>query len=139
MHRQGHKARKPYEFGVKSAVMVTHQHDLMLGARTFPGNPYYGHILSAVLEQATNLTQDLSSAVAATRGRDVIRCDWARGDCRYEQLDRYRCCQETEFWSRRAGCFFKNEFFMADSIVQAGLYPSTNPLKASKVIQRSNL
>ena len=31
----------------------------MLGARTFPGNPYDGHILSAVLEQATNLTQDL--------------------------------------------------------------------------------
>jgi hypothetical protein len=45
------KARKPYEFGVKSAVVVSHQHGLMLGARTFPGNPYDGHILSAVLEQ----------------------------------------------------------------------------------------
>ena len=54
------KARKPYEFGVKSAVVVSHKHGLMLGARTFPGNPYDGHILSAVLEQATNLTQDLS-------------------------------------------------------------------------------
>ena len=54
------KARKPYEFGVKSAVVVSHRHGLMLGARTFPGNPYDGHILSAVLEQATNLTQDLS-------------------------------------------------------------------------------
>ena len=53
------KARKPDEFGVKSAVVVSHQHGLMLGARTFPGNPYDGHILSAVLEQATNLTQDL--------------------------------------------------------------------------------
>jgi len=31
----------------------------MLGARTFPGDPYDGHILSAVLEQATNLTQNL--------------------------------------------------------------------------------
>ena len=31
----------------------------MLGARTFTGNPYDGHILSASLEQATNLTQDL--------------------------------------------------------------------------------
>ena len=51
------KARKPYEFGVKSAVVVSHKHGLMLGARTFPGNPYDGHILSAVLEQATNLTQ----------------------------------------------------------------------------------
>lgn len=54
------KARKPYEFGVKSAVVVSHQHGLMLGARTFPGNPYDGHILSAVLEQATNITQDCS-------------------------------------------------------------------------------
>ena len=54
------KARKPYEFGVKSAVVVSHQHGLMLGARTFPGNPYDGHILSAVLEQTANLTQDLA-------------------------------------------------------------------------------
>ena len=54
------KARKPYEFGVKSAVVVSHKDGLMLGARTFPGNPYDGHILSAVLEQATNLTQDLA-------------------------------------------------------------------------------
>ena len=54
------KARKPYEFGVKSAVVVSHKHGLMLGARTFTGNPYDGHILSAVLEQAANLTQDVS-------------------------------------------------------------------------------
>ena len=33
------KARKPYEFGVKSAVVVSHKHGLMLGTRTFPGNP----------------------------------------------------------------------------------------------------
>jgi transposase, IS5 family len=57
------KARKPYEFGVKSAVVVSHQHGLMLGARTFPGNPYDGHILSAVLEQATNITQDLNVSI----------------------------------------------------------------------------
>jgi IS5 family transposase len=35
----------------------------MLGARTFPGNPYDGHILSAVLEQATNLTQDIAANI----------------------------------------------------------------------------
>ena len=57
------KARKPYEFGVKNAVVVSHQDGLMLGARTFPGNPYDGHILSAVLEQASNLTQDLSITI----------------------------------------------------------------------------
>jgi transposase, IS5 family len=31
----------------------------MIGARSFPGNPYDGHILSAQLEQSTNLLQDL--------------------------------------------------------------------------------
>jgi IS5 family transposase len=61
------KARKPYEFGVKSAVVVSHKHGLMLGARTFPGNPFDGHILSAVLEQSTNLMQD-----HAVRVKEVI-------------------------------------------------------------------
>jgi IS5 family transposase len=57
------KARKPFEFGVKSAVVVSHKQGLMLGARSFPGNPYDGHILSAVLEQAQNITQDLSVTI----------------------------------------------------------------------------
>ena len=71
------KARKPYEFGVKNAVLVSHKQGLMLGARTFPGNPYDGHILSAVLEQATNLTQDLSITIRQVvadlgfRGKEV--------------------------------------------------------------------
>jgi hypothetical protein len=30
-------------------VVVSHKHGLMLGARTFPGNPYDGHILNAAL------------------------------------------------------------------------------------------
>jgi predicted ATPase len=36
---------------------------LMLGARSFPGNPYDGHILSAILEQATNLMQDVPGKI----------------------------------------------------------------------------
>lgn len=38
----------------------------MLGARTFPGNPYDGHILSAVLEQVSNLTQDIGKDIGMT-------------------------------------------------------------------------
>jgi transposase, IS5 family len=53
------KARKPYEFGVKVSLAVTHKQGLMVGARSFPGNPYDGHILAAQLEQTTNLMQDL--------------------------------------------------------------------------------
>jgi transposase, IS5 family len=71
------KARKPYEFGVKTAVVVSHKQGLMLGARTFPSNPYDGHILSAVLEQANNLTQDVSVTIKQVvadlgfRGKEV--------------------------------------------------------------------
>lgn len=53
------KARKPYEFGVKVSVAVTHRHGLVVGARSFPGNPYDGHTLAAQLEQTTTLLQDI--------------------------------------------------------------------------------
>jgi IS5 family transposase len=53
------KARKPYEFGVKSSLAVTHGQGLIVGARTFPGNPYDGHTLAAQLEQTSTLLQDL--------------------------------------------------------------------------------
>ncbi len=38
---------------------MTHKQGLMVGARSFPGNPYDGHVLSAQLEQTSNLLQDL--------------------------------------------------------------------------------
>ena len=52
------KARKPYEFGVKVGVAVTHKQGLMVGARSFTGNPYDGHTLAEQLEQVTILTED---------------------------------------------------------------------------------
>ena len=39
------KARRPCEFGVKVSVAVTHRQGLMVGARSFTGNPYDGHTL----------------------------------------------------------------------------------------------
>ncbi len=48
-------------------MAVSHKDGLMLGARTFSGNPYDGHILSAVLEQATNLMQDVRATI-----KDVV-------------------------------------------------------------------
>ena len=56
------KARTPYEFGVKVSLVVTHKQGLMVGARSFTGNPYDGHVLSAQLEQTRNLLQDLGRA-----------------------------------------------------------------------------
>lgn len=52
------EARKPYEFGVKVSVAVTHKQGLMVGARSFTGNPYDGRSLNEQLEQATILTED---------------------------------------------------------------------------------
>lgn len=55
------KARKPYEFGVKVGVVVTHKQGLMLGCRSHPGNPYDGHILAEQLEQASILMEGIKA------------------------------------------------------------------------------
>jgi transposase, IS5 family len=53
------KARKPYEFGCKASIAITHGQGLIVGARTFPGNPYDGHTLAAQLEQTNILLEDI--------------------------------------------------------------------------------
>ena len=58
------KARKPflrYLRMIRSQVSlaVTHRHGLMVGARSFPGNPYDGHTLAEQLEQTNTLLQDI--------------------------------------------------------------------------------
>ena len=40
-------------------MAVTHKSGLMVGARSFPGNPYDGHTLAEQLEQVRNLYQDI--------------------------------------------------------------------------------
>lgn len=52
------KARQPYEFGVKAGIASTFKGNLIVGARTFAGNPYDGHTLHEQLEQASILMQD---------------------------------------------------------------------------------
>ncbi len=46
------KAHKKYEFGVKVGITVTNKSNFILGARSFPGNPYDGHTFESYLEQA---------------------------------------------------------------------------------------
>ncbi len=71
------KARKPYEFGVKVGIAVTATKGLIVGARSFPGNPYDGDTLAEQLEQARTLRQDTGAhpKIAITdlgyRGREV--------------------------------------------------------------------
>lgn len=50
------KARQPYEFGVKVGIAVTAKQGFIVGARSFPVNPYDGDTLHEQLEQAETLT-----------------------------------------------------------------------------------
>ena len=52
------KARTPYEFGVKAGICTTLKGNLIVGARSFTGNPYDGHTLHEQLEQAAILMQE---------------------------------------------------------------------------------
>lgn len=71
------KARKPYEFGVKVGIAVTARQGLIVGARSFAGNPYDGDTLAEQLEQARTLMQDTGVSPTAVivdlgyRGREI--------------------------------------------------------------------
>ena len=52
------KSRRPYAFGVKVGIALTRNGNLVVGARSFPGNPYDGHTLNEQMEQAGILMQE---------------------------------------------------------------------------------
>jgi len=67
------KARTPYEFGVKVSITTTHRDGLVIGARSMPGNPYDGHTLAKVLEQAAILSDVKPDVTIVDRGyRGVV-------------------------------------------------------------------
>ena len=53
------KSRQPYEFGCKVSIAIAHKSALVVGARSFPGNPFDGHTLANQIEQTTHLLQDI--------------------------------------------------------------------------------
>ena len=53
------KSRRPYEFGVKVGLSMTLKGNLIVGARSFAGNPYDGHTLHEQIEQSAILMQGL--------------------------------------------------------------------------------
>lgn len=53
------KCRHPYEFGVKVGLAMTLKGNLIVGARSFAGNPYDGHTMHKQIEQSTILMQAL--------------------------------------------------------------------------------
>lgn len=50
------KAHKRYEFGVKVSIATTNRSNLVVGARSLPGNPHDGHTLRKALSQVQRLT-----------------------------------------------------------------------------------
>ncbi len=57
------KAKKPYEFGVKVSLATSHKKGLILGAKSFPNNPYDGHTLADQIEQTNILLMDQNVSV----------------------------------------------------------------------------
>ena len=50
------KLPKRYEFGVKVSIATTNRSNLVVGARSVPGNPHDGHTLKGALQQVRRLT-----------------------------------------------------------------------------------
>ena len=68
------KARQPYEFGVKASIAISATGNLIVGTRSFPGNPYDGHTLAEQLEQTRILTDHQPKETIVDlgyRGRDL--------------------------------------------------------------------
>ncbi|RWR25505.1 IS5 family transposase [Sinirhodobacter populi] len=62
------KARVRYEFGTKVSLATTLDGGFVVGARSFPGNPYDGHTLAPALEQVGILTDTQPDLAVVDRG-----------------------------------------------------------------------
>ena len=62
------KARVRYEFGCKVSVATTLDEGLVIGMRSFAGNPYDGHTLKEALEQVKILTDQRPDLAVVDRG-----------------------------------------------------------------------
>jgi IS5 family transposase len=62
------KAHRPYEFGVKVSLAVTHKEGFVVGIQTCPGNPFDGHTLDGQLDQVERLTGKLPALTFVDRG-----------------------------------------------------------------------
>jgi len=62
------KAHKKYEFGCKVAIVTTHKEGLCLSIKAMHGNPYDGHTLSHVIQEAEELTKEQIKEIYVDRG-----------------------------------------------------------------------
>ena len=127
------KAHKRYEFGVKASFATSNRTGFVLGARSYPGNPYDGHTLDDQLQQAETL-----SGVTPThcyvdrgyRGHGVSRCrvfisGQRRLSRRQKRALRRRSAIEPEIGHMKndgllGRCFLKGEVGDAMNVLLAG-------------------
>jgi len=62
------KAHRPYEFGVKVSLAVTHKEGFVVGIQALPGNPYDGHTLEVQLDQVERLTGHVPATTFVDKG-----------------------------------------------------------------------
>lgn len=71
------KAGKPYEFGCKVSLVLTHKQGLALSSQALPENQYDGHTLSRSLKKAEALAQTVIAQAFVDKGykgHDVEGC-----------------------------------------------------------------
>lgn len=72
------KAHRPYEFGVKVSLAVTHREGFVVGIQSCPKNPYDGHTLAGQLDQVEQLTGKVPKQTFVDRGYKGHGIDPAR-------------------------------------------------------------
>ena len=81
------KAHKQYEFGVKAGLVTTSGGNWIVGAKTYPGNPYDGHTLGDALAQAAAISGTEPVMACCDLG---YRGHGYGGPCDVQIVNRYR-------------------------------------------------
>lgn len=81
------KAHKQYEFGVKAGLVTTSGGSWIVGAKTYPGNPYDGHTLADALAQAAAISGTEPEMACCDLG---YRGHGYAGPCDIQVVNRYR-------------------------------------------------
>jgi IS5 family transposase len=96
------KVHKQYEFGVKAGLVTTSRGNWIVGAKTYPGNPYDGHTLGDALTQAAAISGTEPGMACCDLG---YRGHGYGGPCDVQIVNRYRRQIDKtlrRYWKRRS-------------------------------------
>lgn len=96
------KVHRRYEFGVKAGLVTTSRGNWIVGAKTYPGNPYDGHTLGDALSQVSAITGTDPKMACCDLG---YRGHGYEGPCDVQVVNRYRRQTDAALrrhWKRRS-------------------------------------